>query len=230
MNNGLTAGEIDSKIRVLLLKWGNEHQRFYPWRNSEDPYIVLVSEFMLHRTQTNQVEPIFLNFVRLYPTLADYVRASRSEVVKLLKPLGLNWRITGMLNALDILWEKYSCVPSDYEKLIAIQGIGQYIAGATICFTTNKLFTIIDSNIVRVIGRIHGLDLRGEARRKKPIVQAIADSCDPLRPRNFYYALIDLAHQICRPKKPACQDCPLLKVPCKYNQMNNEIYSSEAEE
>ncbi|MEW6404985.1 MAG: DNA-binding protein [Chloroflexota bacterium] len=210
------------RLRSRLLNWGGENPRAYPWRYSRDPYIVLVSEFMLHRTQNRQVEPIFLSFTGLYPTLADYARATKEDLESLLQPLGLRWRITGMLNALDILWERYGEVPVDYEKLIAIHGIGQYIAGATVCFTTNRPFTIVDSNIVRVIGRIFGLDLSGEVRRKKPMIQAIANTCDPLHPRDFYYALIDLAHQICRPKHPSCQDCPLLEVPCKIGKLNLE--------
>jgi A/G-specific adenine glycosylase len=166
------------------------------------------------------VESIFTNFITRYPTLANYAEAPKNGVKSLLQPLGLVWRIEGMINALDILWEKYRDVPPDYEKLIAIQGIGQYIAGATVCFTSNKPFTIVDSNIVRVIGRIYGLDLSGEARRKKTVIQAIKNTCDPNHPRDFYYALIDLAHQICRPRHPACQICPLLKVPCKTGQLN----------
>lgn len=208
------------QLRSRLLNWGSENSRAYPWRYSRDPYIVLVSEFMLHRTQTRQVEPIFTQFTSAFPTLADYARAPEGQAEALLQPLGLRWRIVGMLHALDTLWEKYGHVPADYEKLIAIRGIGQYIAGATVCFTTNQPFTIVDSNIVRVIGRIYGLDLSGEARRKKPLMQAITDACDPHHPRDFYYALIDLAHQICKSERPACQECPLLDVPCKTGQGN----------
>jgi A/G-specific adenine glycosylase len=202
------------RLRRMLLKWGTRNARTYPWRYSQDAYAVLISELMLHRTQTRQVEPIFTSFIAHYPDLEAYARASKTEVLELLQPLGLNWRIYGMITALDTLWEKYREVPADYEKLIAIRGIGQYIAGATVCFTQNEPLTLVDSNIVRVMGRIHDLDLRGEARRKKPVLQAITEACDPRRPRDFYYALIDLAHQICRPVRPACPDCPLLKVPC----------------
>ncbi|MHB0988421.1 MAG: hypothetical protein ACYC3P_07145 [Bellilinea sp.] len=217
-----TADDTATRLRSLLLKWGSENSRAYPWRYSRDPYIVLVSEFMLHRTQTRQVEPIFTRFISAFPTLADYARAPEGQAEALLQPLGLRWRIVGMQHALDTLWEKYGHVPADYEKLIAIRGIGQYIAGATVCFTTNQPFTIVDSNIVRVIGRIDDLDLSGEARRKKPVIQAIANACDPLHPRDFFYALIDLAHQICGPEHPACQDCPLLEVPCKTGQNNTK--------
>jgi len=211
----LTVLEI-SRFRSFLLSWGDSSIRSYPWRYSDDPYRVIVSEFMLHRTQTKQVIPIYERFIKEYPTLADYAEADRSDIAEILKPLGLSWRIQGILNALDELWQEYGEVPVDYELLLAVPTVGQYIAGATVCFTTNQPLTIIDSNIVRVVGRVFGLDLSGEARRKKPIIQAISAVVDPVRPRDFYYALIDLAHNICRPRNPACKECPLLDVPCQY--------------
>ncbi len=218
------ADETLIRLRRLLLKWGSENPRAYPWRYSQNPYVVLVSEFMLHRTQTRQVEPIFTRFLERYPTLADCAGAPKEDVEAILQPLGLRWRIAGMLNALDTLWKAYGEVPGDYDSLIAIRGIGQYIAGATVCFTRNVPLTLVDSNIVRVIGRIRDLDLSGEARRKKPVIQAIADACDPASPRDFYYCLIDLAHQICLPVRPICQECPLLSVPCiNGNRLLNSV-------
>lgn len=205
-----------SRFRSFLLGWGNSNIRSYPWRYSNDPYRVIVSEFMLHRTQTKQVLSTYERFIKEYSTLADYAEANRSDVAEILKPLGLSWRIQGMLNALDIMWQEYGEVPVDYKLLLTIPTVGQYIAGATVCFTTNQPLTIIDSNIVRVVGRVFGLDLGGEARRKKPVIQAISVMVDPVRPRDFYYALIDLAHNICRPRNPACKECPLLDVPCQY--------------
>lgn len=213
-----TIDDRNVRLRSLLLEWGFDNLHVYPWRYINDPYKILISEFMLHRTQTRQVEPVYIRFITQYPTLAEYAYAPRNDVVTLVQSLGLRWRITGMFNALDLIWQKYGAVPEDYEKLLAIHGIGQYIAGATVCFTSNLPLTIVDSNIVRVIGRINDLDLSGEARRKSSIIQAIKNACDPYQPRNFYYALIDLAHQICKPKHALCHLCPILNIPCYTGQ------------
>jgi len=205
-----------SRFRYPLLSWGVSHTRSYPWRYLDDPYKVIVSEFMLHRTQTRQVVPIYERFISLYPTLKDYAVADRREVEQILQPLGLQWRIRGMLDALYEFWHSCRTVPTNYEQLISVPTVGQYIAGAVVCFTTNQPLTLIDSNIVRVVGRVFGLDLSGEARRKKPVIQTITAVVDPVHPRVFYYALIDLAHTLCRLRNPACADCPLLNVPCQY--------------
>ena len=213
--------------KIILLQekigeWGRGNIRSYPWRYHQEPYPVLISEFMLHRTQTRQVLPVYEKFILRFPTLADYASAGRWEAESILISLGLNWRIAGMLNALDEIWRDYGEVPTDYDKLIAVGGIGQYIAGATICFTLNRPITIVDSNIVRVIGRVYDLDLRGEARRKKSVITAIRKSVDPVNPRDFYYSIIDLAHLFCRPINPVCWECPLRNIPCGYADKNTQ--------
>ena len=159
--------EKTNRFRSILLAWGDNNIRSYPWRYVDDPYQVIVSEFMLHRTQTRQVVPIYELFIGLYPTLQEFAGANREDVEQILKPLGLQWRIQGMLDALDNFWHKYRGVPMDYGQLISVPTVGQYIAGAVVCFTSNKPLTLIDSNIVRVVGRVIGLDLSGEAGERK---------------------------------------------------------------
>lgn len=218
----MSMGEVDvawaDRLRVLLLDWGKNNIKSYPWRYINDPYCILVSEFMLHRTQTKQVVPIYMRFISRYPEFESFVYAEPSEINDSLMSLGLQWRIDGMIKALHEIWRTYNKIPIDVHKLIKIQGIGQYISGATVCFSQNIPVTLIDSNIVRVIGRVYGLDLSGEARRRKTVIDAIRVSVDQAEPRNFYYAIIDLSHEICRPVRPVCINCPLLEVPCTFGQ------------
>lgn len=207
------------EFRLRLLNWGVNNTHKYPWRWNDNPYHVLVSEFMLHRTQTKQVVAVYNRFITEYPTLEAFVVGNRIRARDLLNALGLHWRIQGMLSALSQIREQYREVPLDQEKLMQIEGIGQYIASATVCFTKNEPVTLIDTNIVRVVGRVFGLDLSGEARRRKSVVDAIETACDPVHPRDYYYAMIDFAHQVCTFKTPACENCPLLNLPCHYGKI-----------
>ncbi len=204
------------RFRSSLQSWGKTNIQPYPWRYVADPYKVLVSEFMLQRTRTNQVIPIYENFIRLCPTLEAFGKTNRKTLERILRPLGLNWRIRGMLSALKAFWDTYGFVPIDFEELFSTPSIGQYIAGAVVCFTTNLPITFIDSNIVRVVGRVFGIESVGEGRRNKFLIQAVASTVDPKKPRDFYYALIDLAHTICHHSNPSCFDCPLMNVPCRF--------------
>lgn len=203
-------------FRSMLMTWSQEHKRSFPWRYSNDPYKILISEFMLHRTQALQVVPVFETFLQVYPTLSSLDESDLDEIRNLLYPLGLGWRIDCMISALFFMRDTYGEIPLDYEKLISIRGIGQYIAGATLCFSTNRPYTLIDTNIVRVIGRVFDLDLSGEARRRKPIIQAITSIAPTDNTREYYYSLIDLANLICHNRNPDCKNCPFSEILCKY--------------
>ena len=221
---------MQSNIEVFqkkLLEWGKFHIQEYPWRYLTDPYLILVAEFMLHRTQAPQVKPIYRSFIERFPTLSIFVTTDIDEIKTLLYPLGLHWRIRSLIEALSKLWEMCRCVPKEYEQLISIPGIGPYIAGATVCFSQNKPLALVDTNTVRVVGRCLGLDIRGEARRRKSVIMAITHVSDNSAPRDFYYAMIDLAHTVCLPKTPLCDQCPLFSVPCKFQQMEYEINPEE---
>lgn len=210
-----------NKVRENLFEWGKDHIRVYPWRFSTDPYAVLVSEFMLHRTQTRQVVPIYQECMHIYPTLAEFAAADEESLFGILAHLGLRWRIDGMIKALKELWHTYQKVPVEIDHLLTIRGIGPYIAGATFCFTQNQPIILIDSNIVRVVGRVFGLDLRGEARRRKNVIDAITQVYDDENPRLFYYTLIDFAHILCHPTKPECGLCPFHDLPCIYTKLSS---------
>ena len=201
------------KIRYLLLRRFDLYS--YPWRFLCDPYKVLISEYCLQRTKSSQVIPVYSELISEFPNLISFTKADKLLISNIMKPLGLNWRINGMIDSVHSLYNKYGEIPLDYQKLIDIHGIGQYIAGAVICFTQNKKLVLIDANIVRVIGRLFGADLSGEARRRKEIYNYILITVPSSNPRNFYYAVIDLAHTYCLPSNEICSEC-ILKNLCLY--------------
>lgn len=212
---GLDSQQVEG-LRVALTTWGEDNIQPYSWRYRTDPYAIIVAEFMLHRTRAKQVESVFERFMFLYPSLDRAVIADRDALVEILRPLGLMWRIELMIEALHLMWEEYRGVPDDNELLLRIPGIGPYIASATICFSANRRVALVDTNTVRVTGRVFGLDISGEARRRKQVIQAIEEACDPGNPRDYYYSMIDLAHMLCHLKTPECNRCPLRGVPCYY--------------
>lgn len=193
----------------------------YPWRYLEDPYKILISEFMLHRTRADQVAPVFEVFIKTHPTIISFFEDKRESIKEQLDSLGLFWRIRKMIGAINELYDSYSNVPADYEALIRIDGIGPYIAGAVVCFSKNQPVALIDTNTVRVVGRVFGLDLEGEPRRRKEVRETIEDVTPNENPREFYYAMIDLAHELCHINNPDCEICPL-KTICTYNIPNTK--------
>ena len=193
----------------------NIKPRDYPWRFIDDAYKVLVSEFMLHRTRAKQVVPVYEEFIDKYPSIEDFIREDEGVILNQIKTLGLFWRIQGMVKAVKQFYENHGRIPLEYDLLIDTEGIGPYIAGAVMCFAGNKPEPLIDTNTVRVIGRVFGLDLEGEARRRKEIREMIKTTTPLENPKEYYYCVIDLAHEICHYRQPACYRCPLTTI-CEF--------------
>jgi len=164
-----------------------------------------------------QVIKVYERFIGLYPELEIFIHAKPDDTNDILKSLGLIWRIYAMINALHTLYDKYGEIPSDPKLLMEVPGIGSYIANATMCFSMNMPVSLVDTNTLRVIGRVFGLDLQRGARRKKDVINFIGDVCSPYNPRDYYYSMIDLAHMVCLVKKPLCEKCPVRKTPCTFH-------------
>ena len=203
---------IQAELRAFTQASGQK----YPWRFIDDPYRIIVSEFMLHRTQARQVIPVYKALTQAYPTLKTFSEENGAVLRSILKPLGLNWRINSMIEALKFLYDTYSSIPLEVSLLSEVKGIGPYIAGATVCFTLDVPEVLVDVNTIRVTGRLLGLNLTGEARRRKQNIEGLKSLVPDYEPRRFFYGLIDLAHRFCKSGKPLCSNCPLHNTGCIY--------------
>lgn len=213
-----------SSFRRNLVFWGHEHFRSFPWRETFDPYAILIAEIMLHRTQVVQVVPVYEVFMACYPDLHTLAAASKSDLSSVLQPLGLQWRIDLVYEmAQDIMKLFEGEVPVEKSALLSLSGISDYIAGGVRCFAWNLPEPLIDTNTVRITGRLFGLPVKDSSRRNARFRQFITSMVDPDHPRSYNYALLDLAHLICLKKQePLCNDCPVLKY-CCFGQNNIEI-------
>ncbi|RMD63654.1 DNA-binding protein [Candidatus Parcubacteria bacterium] len=198
-------------LRTALLKWGKTHFRPFPWRQTTDPYRILVAEILLHRTQVKQVVPVYEAFISRYPDFASLAQANRDDLHQALYSLGLRWRV-------DLLYEMVQeifrhCkgeIPRARNDLLALPGVSQYMAGAVRCFAWNEPEVLMDTNTVRIVGRLLGWEVKDSSRRSKRFRQALELLLDPQQPRAFNYALLDLAHLVCLKRQPPlCAECPL---------------------
>lgn len=209
-------------IRSELLRWGEQSLRKFPWRETSDPYKITVAEVMLHRTKADQVKDIYEKFILKYPDFESIAKADREIVKADLKSLGLFWRADLLYDMAIEVVEKYGGkLPLERKKLMAMPGIGNYISAAILCFGYNLPEPILDTNTVRVLGRIFGLNITDSSRRSKLFYEIMHDLINFWDPRTTSLALIDFANIICiAGKKPRCNICPLKDI-CKF-------YSSRA--
>lgn len=200
------------RLSKKLLKWWATNKREFPWRETRDPYHILASEILLHRTKADQVKPVYLVFVTEFPTIGDLANANIDSVETLLNPIGLYWR-TKFLHemATTIVNEYGSEIPSSKFQLESLPGVGQYIAAAVRCFAFGYPEPLLDTNTIRILGRIFGLQTTDASRRKKSFQELAQFVLDGACPREFNYALIDLGGLICKSKKPSCSTCPLIQ-------------------
>lgn len=198
-------------LQQALLTWGRLHFRSFPWRGTDNPYHILLAEVFLHRTQVHQAERVYRQVIEQYPRPIDLLSAPRQEVLSHLYSLGLRWRIDLLLDMVQEIQEKYHGeVPRERTALLSLPGVSAYIAGAVRCFAWNEPEVLLDTNTVRITGRLLGWEVKDSSRRSRRFRQALETLLDRENPRAFNYALLDLAHLVCLKKQqPRCAECPL---------------------
>ncbi len=198
----------EASFREDLLRWHPGRRRTFAWRSSTDPWHVLMAEMCLHRTRAEQVAPVFEALVRVAPAPADMV-LHEAEVRQTLASLGLTWRVDRMIQTAGVLVkEHHGTVPTTRQELLALPGVGDYVANAVLCFGFARPAVLMDTNTERIVSRVKGRD---RTRRW----QLRLDLYDLAGPTGgdalFNYALLDLGAAVCTASKPDCSQCPVAK-------------------
>jgi len=197
-------------IPTTLLKWYKKHGRDLPWRHTDNPYKILVSEIMLQQTQVDRVRLFYQAWLKQFPDWKTLAKASNKDVIRAWAGLGYNRRALMLRDAAKQVVQ--NGLPHTKEAWQSIKGIGPYTAAAISVFAQKQRHLPIDTNIRRVLGRL---------LLNKPFVQQKDDEklqsmCDVILPKsgNFYdvpQAIFDLATMVCT-KSPTCSVCPFKSV------------------
>ena len=198
-------------FRRLVLRWGRQNFKDFPWRRSKNPWHGLVAEIMLQRTKADQVSPVFMTFAAKYQRPEDFLASPASLFSRLGLPirdeqfLALNRAIVA------------AGLPTEKAALMRLPGVGDYIASAFVSLHLGKRAALIDANTVRVYGRFFGFETGPETRRKGWLAE-LSEEITPIRTfRDYNYAIIDFSREICIPRNPQHEVCPLRKK-CRYLQ------------
>lgn len=205
-------------IRNNVIEWGKINMRNFEWRNTNDPFKILLAELMLHRTRADQVEPVFREFTSRYHTFREICDAGKEKILKQLSCLGLKWRLEHIYSISCILQRKYNGkVPEKREELLSLEGIGPYISSAVLNFAFDKAEPLMDTNTVRVTGRVFGMEINDSSRRKKSFENIMRELVSTEHHKELLWSLIDLAAAVCTPEGPLCEECPVNNVCCYYS-------------
>ena len=200
------------KFQKELLVWYEECGRDLPWRRTEDPYKILVSEVMLQQTQVDRVIPKFHEFLQKYPTVQDLAEARPEEVRKTWYPLGYNIRPYRLHGIACEAMERYGGrIPSKENELLSMKGIGRYTAGAIQSFAFQKDAAILDTNVMRVLHRI--FIGTGDPKKQKSTLWMLSEKLIPKgKGYDFNQALMDFGAMVCTARKPFCLLCPMRDI------------------
>ncbi len=176
----------------------------------------MVSEILLRQTQAVQVDPVFKEFVAAYPTVFHLASADPRKLKELLRPLGMVRRAEELVNvAQRIVSDHSGQIPSEMDALLSLPGICEYIAGCVLSFAFGDSKPAVDVSIERVLSRLFDLHQGGTGRPDKKVLDAYVNLMATADDKSLHYAMIDLAHAVCRPHLPRCFECPLRSV-CNY--------------
>ena len=203
-----SSAALPADARAAVLAWFDARGRALSFRDTRDPYAILVSEVMAQQTQISRVVEAWSRFLDRFPTVMALAAASPADVLRAWRGMGYDRRALNLQRAATVIVAEHDGkVPRDLAALEALPGIGPYTARAVASIAFGAAVGAVDTNVRRVLGRALG----GEEGLAPAALQVAADaSVDPMRPGDWTHAVMDVGATLCRPARPRCDDCPLV--------------------
>jgi A/G-specific adenine glycosylase len=201
------------RFRRQLLTWYRKNGRDLPWRHTDDPYHILVSEVMLQQTQVDRVLPKYQEWLAKFPSFEALAAAPENEVTDTWRPLGYNIRPRRLQSiARESVASYGGQLPSDEATLLSFKGIGAYTAGAIRSFAFGQRAAILDTNVARVMFRIFVGRGDPKSHAMKKHLWALSETLVPYKHVfDFNQALMDFGATQCPARNPLCASCPMAR-------------------
>jgi len=205
-----------------IIEWYNKFKRDLPWRNSNDPYKIWLSEIILQQTQVQQGLPYYHKFIEHFPSIELLARADEEQVLKLWQGLGYYSRARNLhFTAKKIV--SLGSFPNTYNDIKKLKGVGDYTAAAIASFAFKLPHAVVDGNVYRLLSRFYGIELAINSTEGKNHFYDLAQSLLNTNIPNIHnQAIMEFGSQQCKPKKPLCCSCPLKSQCLAFNQKSIE--------
>jgi len=196
-------------LRRALLEWYRRRRRALPWRETDDPYRIWVSEVMLQQTTVKVVLPYYQAFLARFPTLEALAAAPEEDVVAAWSGLGYYQRARNLQKGAARIVERHGGrFPRTLEGALSLPGVGLYTASAVLSIAHGVALPVVDGNVRRVLARLQAL--RGPKwEREAPFYNLAHELLDPAAPGDWNQALMELGATVCTPRNPICPTCPV---------------------
>jgi A/G-specific adenine glycosylase len=192
-----------------IIEWYSQHKRELPWRNTKDPYKIWLSEIILQQTQVKQGLPYYQKFIKTFPSVSELANANEEEVLKLWQGLGYYSRARNLHFAAKQIHQA-GFFPKEYKDIITLKGVGEYTAAAIASFAFKLPYAVVDGNVFRLLSRFYGIDTPVDTSKGKREFSEIAQTLLVKKePDSHNQAIMEFGSQMCKPKQPNCNSCPL---------------------
>jgi len=214
--------EIDSKkveaFQSRIIKWHSQNGRNFPWRETSSPFHVLIAEILLKLTGARKVIRVYPIVVERFGTPKTMAEANTQELIKLFKPLGLTKRAYLLKEISSTLICRFKeAVPSTYEELINIRGIGNYTANAILCLAFHKRTPLVDGSTSRIFSRCFQYFSDKPAYADKRLWELAEKLLPKYGYREYNLGLLDLGAAVCKYPNPYCSECPITNICDNFN-------------
>lgn len=200
-------------FRDAVVEWFDAFGRQYPWRATQDPYAILVSEMMLQQTRIETVleRGYFERWMRRFPSVAELAIASDEEILKLWEGLGYYRRARHLREAARSVVSRHGGVfPQEPSVVRSLPGVGDYTVGAIMAFAFDRAAPMIDGNVARVLARLYDFDESiDDPSGKRRLSEWSGRLTDPGRARRFQSGLMEIGQRLCKVQRPLCWECPV---------------------
>jgi A/G-specific adenine glycosylase len=214
-----------SELHAPILRWYDAHARELPWRGpGATPWAVMVSEFMLQQTPVRRVLPVFETWMDAWPAPAALAAVPSGEAVRAWGRLGYPRRALRLHAAAQAIVERHDgVVPSSYDELLALPGVGDYTASAIASFAFGGSHAVLDTNVRRVLARaVSGVEFPATAVTRAE--RAVAEALVPQeQPATWAVAVMELGALVCTAADPSCASCPVREL-CAWNRAGRPAY------
>lgn len=201
----------------IIEYWDKNGRHDLPWRDTRNPWKLLLSEFLLRKTTSKQATDVYNRISGLGPE--DIIGLTEGELIEILAPLGMQKvKARQLKEVAERVSETGPRALENRQDLMTLPGVGRYIANTVLCFSRGDPEPALDTNMIRVLIRVFGVQSKRARARDDRAFWDFAETLVPeARPREYNWGVLDLAAQVCKHTKPLCTSCPLTDI-CVYYQ------------
>lgn len=210
----------DLRISNILIQWYDEYKRDLPWRKTQDPYLIWISEVILQQTRVEQGCGYFERFIERFPSVDKLAGADEEEVLKLWQGLGYYSRARNLHAAAKMILDRFDgSFPKKYKEVLTLKGVGDYTAAAIVSFAYNAPYAVLDGNVYRVLSRVFAIDTPiNTSKGKREFSELSQILLNEMNPGIHNQAIMEFGALQCVPVSPNCEKCPLLSLCLSYSQ------------